>query len=149
MYLTRCDSLFAKINFPSTPLALLDARKYFLSRLNQGALKFCFVFLLQRSVEYPCVSVAALKFKTSTSSALHPTSNGMQAASNAPTATLIWMKLVRVLCETERPIASVITLGKQFIQSTAEKSGCERNPAVRSQLIYDQHKSNSSVCPRV
>lgn len=104
----------------------LDVRKYFLSRLNQGALKFCFVFLLQRSVEYPCVSVAALRFKISTSYASLPTSNGMQVAWNVPTVTRTWTKLVRVLCETERPTASVITLGKP-VRSTAEKSECKRN----------------------
>lgn len=93
------------------------------------------------------MSVAALRFKISTSSALLPTSNGTQAASNAPTATLTWTKLVRVLCATERPTASVITLGKQ--PSLLLRNQDASNPAARSEIIDDQHTYNSPVCLRV
>lgn len=126
-------------------MALSDAQKYFLSRLNQGALKFCFVFLLQRSVEYPCVSVAALRFKISTSSVLLPTSNGMQAASNAPTATLIWTRLVRVLCETERPTASVITLGKKPSLLLRNQDASVARPSDQRSLMIKTHP----ICPPV
>ena len=126
-------------------VALLDAQKYFLSRLNQGALKFCFVFLLQRSVEYPCVSVAALRFKISTSSVLLPTSNGMQAASNAPIAILIWTRLVRVLCETERPTASVITLGKKPSLLLRNQDASVARPSDQRSLMIKTHP----ICPSV
>lgn len=69
MYLIQCDALLVKINFASARWLSWTLRSISCHALDQGALKFCFVFLLQRSVEYPCVSAVALRFKTSTFSA--------------------------------------------------------------------------------